>query len=78
MVLCWLCATRNIEPSPHPDDGSLVKGHAQVHARNAMGVEIARSEYSYLPDEIHKVRDAWIGHRVFTKHRGICTTPDIL
>ena len=40
--------------------------------------EIARSEYSYSSDEIHKVRDAWIGHNAFTKRRAITTTPDIL
>jgi hypothetical protein len=78
MVLGWLCAARDVESSPDPDDGSLLNGLAQIHARDAVCIEVTRSEYSYAAHEVHKVRDAWIGHKLLTKRRDISITPDIL
>jgi hypothetical protein len=78
VVLRGLRATSNVESSPHPDDCSSIHGHSEVQSGNTMRMEISGTQYSSSAHEFHKTGHSVIDHRLFTKRRGMYTTPDIL
>jgi len=62
VMLGWPLAASDIQSRTYTRDRALINGHAEVHARDAVPVEVSGTQYSCFFDKSYHIGDAVIGH----------------